>query len=397
MEKVFVTGFGIISAIGNDMESNLDQLKRAKSGIGRARHFNSKYTANLNFGEVKMSNTELKELVSAQNESGLSRTTLLAYTAIQEAIDNAGLSEEDLKSTKTGFISSSTVGGMSNTEELYADANLKGKPSEFVESYGGSEHTLRIIKKYGIRGFTSTINTACSSSANAIMLGSRLIKAGRCQRVIVGGADSLAKYTVNGFNALMILSDNPCKPFDINRDGLTLGEGAGYLVLEGESACNGKDKLAEVLGYGNANDAHHPSATSDEAFGPLLAMQRALESSGISPISIDYINAHGTGTTNNDTTEMFAFNETFNPIPPFNSTKSYTGHTLAASGVIESIYSILSLLNSEIYPSLNCVDPILDYNNGPINKLEKIEGMNTVMSNSFGFGGNCTSLIFSKA
>jgi 3-oxoacyl-(acyl-carrier-protein) synthase len=285
---------------------------------------------------------------------------------------------------------------MSNTDELYTDANLKGVPSEFVESYSSGEHTLRIIKKYGIRGFTSTINTACSSSANAVMLGSRLIKAGRCKRVIVGGSDALAKYTTNGFNALMILSDNPCKPFDVNRDGLTLGEGAGYLVLEGGSSCENKMKLAKVLGYGNANDAHHPSATSDEAFGPRLAMQRALESSGISSDSIDYINAHGTGTPNNDTTEMFAFNETFKPIPPFNSTKSYTGHTLAASGAIESIFSILSLLNSEIYPSLNCTDPIIDYNDGPIRKVEKKEGVTTVMSNSFGFGGNCTSLIFSK-
>jgi 3-oxoacyl-[acyl-carrier-protein] synthase I len=397
MEKVFVTGLGIISAIGNDVESNLAQLQQAQSGISRAKHFNSKYTETLNFGEVKLSNDELKEKSGAQHEKGLSRTALLAYIAVQEAIGSAHLNEKDLTSTKTGFISSSTVGGMSNTDELYADANLKDNPSEFVGSYGGGEHTLRIIKKYGIKGFTSTINTACSSSANAIMFGARLIKSGRCNRVIVGGADSLAKYTVNGFNSLMILSENPCKPFDMNRNGLTLGEGAGYLVLEAESICENKEKLAEVLGYGNANDAHHPSATSDEAFGPRLAMKRALESSKLNPEEIDYINAHGTGTPNNDTTEMFAFHETFKNIPPFNSTKSYTGHTLAASGAIESIYSILTLMNTELYPSLNCTDPIADFGSTPIRKFEIVEGLNTVMSNSFGFGGNCTSLIFSKS
>ncbi|MDX2361724.1 MAG: beta-ketoacyl-[acyl-carrier-protein] synthase family protein [Crocinitomicaceae bacterium] len=396
MEKVFVTGIGIISAIGNDVTSNLTQLNNAQSGIGKAKHFNSKYTSSLNFGEVKLSNEELIASAKAQNETGLSRTTLLAYVACQEAIDGANLGSLDMMSTDCGFISSSTVGGMSNTDELYADANMKGEPSEFVTSYGGGEHTLRIIKKFGFKGYTSTINTACSSSANAIMLGARLIKAGRLKRVVVGGADSLAKYTVNGFNALMILSENPCKPFDNTRDGLTLGEGAGYLVLEAESVCQDKEKLAEVTGYGNSNDAFHPSATSDEAFGPRLAMERALESCGIESSAIDYINAHGTGTPNNDTTEMFAFNETFEQIPPYNSTKSYTGHTLAAAGSIEAIFSIFALRNNALFPSLNCADPISDYGTRPIEEIGTKE-LHHVMSNSFGFGGNCTSLILSKS
>jgi 3-oxoacyl-(acyl-carrier-protein) synthase len=396
MEKVYVTGIGIISAIGSTADANRQSLINAQSGIGKARHFNSKYTSNLNFGEVDLSNDDLKRITNSSHEKGVSRTALLAYCAFQQAIDHAKLDPADIRSFNTGFISSSTVGGMCNTDELYADANLKGEPSEFVRSYGGGEHTLRLIENYGIKGFTSTINTACSSSANAIMLGARLIKSGRLDRVIVGGADSLAKYTVNGFNSLMILSENPCKPFDIHRDGLTLGEGAGYLVLEGENTCKNKIKLAEVLGYGNANDAHHPSATSDEAHGPRLAMDRALTSCDLSPASVDYVNAHGTGTPNNDITEMFAFHKTFNVIPPFNSTKSYIGHTLAASGAVEAIHSILSLCNAELYPSLNCEEPISDYNTCPIREYTKLSDMRIAMSNSFGFGGNCTSLIFSK-
>lgn len=396
MDKVYVTGIGIISAIGNNVEENHAQLKNAQSGITKAKHFNSKYTATLNFGEVKLSNNALKEKVGATHEKGVSRTALLAYVAFHEAIDHAGLDANDLKSYRTGFISSSTVGGMCNTDELYADANLKGEPSEFVSSYGGGEHTLRILKKYGIKGFASTINTACSSSANAIMLGARLIKSGRLDRVIVGGADSLAKYTVNGFNSLTILSQNPCRPFDVDRDGLTLGEGAGYLVLEGEKICANKKRIAEVLGYGNANDAFHPSATSDEAFGSRLAMQQALTSANLKADAIDYINAHGTGTPNNDQTEMFAFHKIFDTIPPFNSTKSYTGHTLAASGAIEAVHSLLSLQNAELYPSLNCSNPIMDFNRPPITTFCKLSTMNYVMSNSFGFGGNCTSLIFAK-
>ena len=396
MSKVVVTGIGVVSAIGNDVASNLAQLKRCESGIGKAQHFSSKYVDSLNFAEVKLSNEQLKDKLGLTGKPGISRTALLASLAFKEAIDQANLSKEDIQSYKTGFISSSTVGGMCNTDELYADANLKGTPSEYVGAYGGGEHTLRIIEQFGIKGFTSTINTACSSSANAIMLGSRLIKSGRLDRVIVGGADSLAKYTVNGFNALMILSSNPCKPFDNNRDGLTLGEGAGYLVLERADLSSEKEQLAEVSGYGNANDAFHPSATSDEAFGPRLAMERALESAKIDASAIDYINAHGTGTPNNDKTEMFAFHKTFGTIPPYNSTKSYTGHTLAASGAIESIFSILSMRNKEIYPSLQCEDPITDYNTTPIQEIKQLNKLNVVMSNSFGFGGNCTSVIFSK-
>ena len=156
MEKVYVTGIGIISAIGNNVEENHAHLKNAQSGIGKAEHFSSKYTANLNFGEVKLSNDDLKVNAKATNEKGVSRTALLAYIAFQEAVDQAGLDASDLKSYRTGFISSSTVGGMCNTDELYADANLKGEPSEFVSSYGGGEHTLRILKKYGIKGFAST-------------------------------------------------------------------------------------------------------------------------------------------------------------------------------------------------------------------------------------------------
>ena len=391
--KVYVTGMGLISALGNDVETCLDSLKNTKTGISKAKHFKSKYTSTLFFGEVDRSNEQLKEQANATQEKGLSRTALLTYIAVQEAITDAKLTQEEIQAFDTGFISSSTVGGMCNTDELYADANLKGEPSEFVGAYGGGEHVLRVIKKYGIKGFTSTINTACSSSANAIMLGSRLIKSGRLKRVIVGGTDSLAKYTVNGFNSLMILTDKPCRPFDKDREGLNLGEGAGYLILEAEDVCQNKEKYAEVLGYGNANDAHHPSATSPEAFGPRLAMERALASAKMDANAIDYINAHGTGTINNDETELCAFNSLFEKIPPYNSTKSYTGHTLAASGAIESIISILSLREKEIYPSLNCENPI---GTPPINEQEKLASMKVVMSNSFGFGGNCTSVIFGE-
>jgi 3-oxoacyl-(acyl-carrier-protein) synthase len=396
MGKVFITGIGAISSLGLNVQENLAALRAGKTGIGKAKHFQSKYTESLYFAEIDSSDEALKLSCDAIQEKEFTRTTLIALTAFSEAIKDANLTNTEISSPSTAFISSSTVGGMCYTDNLYADANLTGEPSDFVKSYEGSDHTLRIIQKYEIVGYTDTINTACSSSANAIMLGVKLIKSGRAKRVIVGGSDCLAKYTVNGFNSLRILSEQPCKPFDVNRDGLTLGEAAAYLVLEAEELVINKQKYAEVVGYGNANDAFHPSATSDEAVGPVTAMNLALKMANLLPNQIDYINAHGTGTPNNDITESAAFASVFETVPPYNSTKSYTGHTLAASGALETIFCILSMNNSELYASLQCSNPIEEYNFNPISRYQKGVKIQHVMTNSFGFGGNCTSIILSK-
>lgn len=395
MQKIFITGMGAISSIGSTVDEHLNALRSGKCGIQKARFFQSRYAENLVFGEVPFSDNQLKEINNLTSQKEFTRTTVLAVNAFKEAIHNAGISAELLKSDRTAFISSSTVGGMCYTDELYSDANLKAVPSNYVRSYEGSDHTLRITKMFEIGGIIDTINTACSSSANAIYLGARLIQTGRADRVIVGGADSIAKYTVNGFNSLMILSDEACKPFDENRSGLSLGEGAAYLVLESEDSACDKTKIAELTGFGNSNDAFHPSTTSDTAIGPILSMELALKVAEIKPDLIDYINAHGTGTENNDITETYALNTVFTKVPPYNSTKSYTGHTLAAAGSLEAVFSLLSLKHNELYPSLRCENPIQEHNSKPISHFCKKE-LKHVMSNSFGFGGNCTSLIFSK-
>jgi 3-oxoacyl-(acyl-carrier-protein) synthase len=397
MSKVFVTGFGAISAIGNSALEARSSLINGTSGIKKARFFNSNYVNSLLFGEIPLNDEDLINLTNSPKNSGLTRTSLIALAAFQQAITSANLSEEVLSSFTTGFISASTVGGMCYTDKLYEDANLQGEASEFVGSYEASDHTFQIANRYTIKGYTDTINTACSSSANAILLGARLIQSGRLERVIVGGADSLAKYTVNGFNALMILSDEACAPFSTDRKGLNLGEAGAYLVLENEACANKKKKYAEVIGFGNSNDAFHPSATSPDAVGPVLAMQKALQVAGLTAGQINYINAHGTGTINNDETESTAFATVFeNNPPPYNSTKSYTGHTLAASGALEAIFSVLSMENNELYPSLNCQDPINTFPFQPIQTYCEQQPIHYIMSNSFGFGGNCTSLIFSK-
>lgn len=396
MTRVVVTGIGVISAIGNNTTENHNSLRSGKTGIGKAQFLNSRYAKNLLFGEVKLSNDELKKLVGLKASSNFNRTELLALKAFQEAISNAGLTKKELKSFDTAFLSGTTVGGMVEMEAIHADANSNTEPSPFVNSYRSGAHTERLAAHFGLRGYTDTMNTACSSSANSIMLGARLIKAGKVKRAIVGGVDSLAKYTVNGFNSLQIFSDEITRPFDANRKGLNLGEGAAYLVLEREEDAVCRNTWGEVRGYGNSNDAYHPSSMSPEAIGVRGAITGALETAGLNPSDIDHVNAHGTGTENNDYTEVHGMQQIFDDVPPYVSTKSYTGHTLAAAGAIEAVYSLLSIKHQEIYPTLNWQTQMPEFDSKPQTELVETAEIRNVLSNSFGFGGNCSSVIYSK-
>lgn len=394
--RVVVTGMGIISAIGTGTDANLRALREGRSGIGLAKFVDSRYAQTIPMGEVALSNQALLSALQPKFAEGITRTEFLAYTAFLEAVHNANLTQDQLADPNTALISATTVGGMVQAHALYNDAHALSEASPYKNSYRSGAHTLCMANEYGITGFTDTINTACSSSANAIMLGSRLLRSGRAKRVIVGGTDSLSKYTVNGFNSLQILSDRATQPFDANRKGLSLGEGAAYLVLELDDDLAGRPALAHVSGYANRNDAHHPSSMSPDAVGVIGAMKGALQVAGLEPSVVGHINAHGTGTQNNDHTELFGMETIFGTVPPFISTKSYTGHTLAAAGAIEAVFSILSLMHDEVWPSLRFAEAMPGFNHTPNTGQLRNLGLRHVMSNSFGFGGNCSSVIFSK-
>jgi 3-oxoacyl-(acyl-carrier-protein) synthase len=215
----------------------------------------------------------------------------------------------------------------------------------------------------------------------------------------VGGTDALAKFTINGFKTLMILSDQDNSPFDQNRKGLNLGEAAAYLVLESDEIVQKQNKkvLARVSGYGNANDAFHQTASSENGDGAYLAMKKAFEISGLNPSQIDYINVHGTATPNNDLSEGRALLRIYKDgkVPDFSSTKPFTGHTLAAAAAIEAVYSVLAIQHNVVYPNLNFETPMEEFDLKPQTSL-KNKNIQHVLSNSFGFGGNCSTLIFSK-
>jgi len=390
---VAITGMGIISALGNGVEANFNALIGSQDGITFPEILKTKHTQ-FPVGEIKISNDQFEKQLQLADEHSYTRAALLGIAAAKKAIKSSGLTSKEL--LNTGFISGSSVGGMDATEKYYLDYEKSSAHHQFIPAQHPGFTTNKIAEHLNIKGFTTTISTACSSGANAIMLGARLIKAGELDRVIVGGTDCLTKFTLNGFNSLKILSEEKCKAFDDSRNGLNLGEGAAYLVLEAEHLAKNKQILGRVLGYGNANDAYHQTASSETGVGAYKAMRDALEIAGIAAEKINYINAHGTATRNNDLSESNALKQIFSSeVPDFSSTKAYTGHSLAAAGALEAVFSILSLQNNLIFPNLNFSKPMQESGLLPITEL-KNKSVNYVLSNSFGFGGNCTSLIFSK-
>jgi 3-oxoacyl-[acyl-carrier-protein] synthase-1 len=394
---VFVVGMGVISGIGNNVAECLDSLENGKAGIDKINYLRTNHRDILPAAEVKLNNDELSAISGFA--SSASRTAMLSMIAAQEAWDNSGVQE--LTGLRTGFVSASTAGGIDKTENFFtsflADKS-KGRLRDVINHECGSITTM-VAEKLGIKNHISTISTACSSSANAIMYGARLIKHNILDAVVAGGTDALTRFTLNGFNTLMVLDDQYCRPFDEKRNGLNLGEGAGYIVMVSErvAALLKQDPYCTLSGYFNANDAYHQTSTSINGDGPYMAMAGALAMSGLLPGDIDYINLHGTGTQNNDSSEGAAIQRLFHPYyPKMSSTKSFTGHTLGASAGVEAVFSALAIQHGIIYPNLRLQTPMADFHFAPETTFSKQPHLKHVLSNSVGFGGNCSSLIFSK-
>lgn len=391
--NVYITGAGIISALGNDLSSTFDSLVQQRSGIVPLQNFDAALPEQPPVGEVPYTNRELAVLLDLDTRVPHSRTFLLGLYAARQAVQHAQISPEDLRNT--AFISATTVGGMDQTEDFLPGYFLDPAYGRIrvIGQHDCGASTENIVRQLHTGGFFTTINTACSSAANAIMLGARMIRAGQTDLVIAGGVDPLCRFTLNGFHSLMLLSGERCKPFDANRNGLNLGEGAAYLVLCSEKLAQTYTPIAELAGWGNANDAFHATASSPEGRGAVLAMQTALQQAGLQPYHMQYINAHGTATTNNDLAESTALTTVFGNVPAFSSTKSCTGHTLAAAGAIEAVISLLALREQTVFPNPGFTEAMHETGLVPETAATK-KTIHSVLSNSFGFGGNCASLIF---
>ena len=389
-----ITGIGIVSAIGLNTIETLDSFKNHKTGISNISILPN-HENDLG-GEIKFTNRELK-LKLGITEKYVSRSSLLGIKAATECLGNINVKSN----LNIGLISSTSVGGMDKSEIYYKDIfNNKESDINLLKTHDCGDITETIASYLKIKGFVTTISTACSSGVNAIMLGARMIEQGLLDRVIVGGVDALSDFTINGFKSLKIYDENWCRPMDESRTGLNLGEAAGFLMLENNKSIkeSGNSILAEVVGYANANDAYHQTASSPDGKGATLAIKEALKLANISSKKISYINFHGTGTTNNDLSESIAIKNIFGSnIPSFSSTKAFTGHTLAAAGAIESVFSVLALQNQILLPNINYKKPLKETKLIPITEYTENVELEYILSNSFGFGGNNSAIIFKKA
>ena len=389
---IVVTGVGIVSALGVGVDKTLAAICRGESGITASPTL--LHTTNrLPVGELRMSNDELHALLGISPREHLSRTALLGILAAKEAMSCAKIDF----SKRVGLVSSTSVGGMDLTEhffEKFIEDDSAGRLRD-VRMHDCAASTEAIARHCNINGYRTTISTACSSAANAVIMGAKLLKHNIVDYVVVGGTDALSAFTLNGFKSLMILDERECRPFDATRAGLNLGEGAGYLLLQREEDVDAY--YCRLSGYSNRNDAHHQTASSADGNGAYLAMSEALQMANFAPRDVAYINAHGTGTGNNDASESAAFVRLFGEnVPPFSSTKGFTGHTLAAAGGVEAVLSVLAIKLGCRYPNLNFTTPIPEYGLIPICKYEENVSVDSVLTNSFGFGGNCSSLLFTR-
>ena len=395
MEPIYITGAGVVSAIGAGKEETLTSLLAGKTGVGKMKYLASCHN-DLPVGEVPFSNEEMAQELGITNSLFHTRSALMGRLALREALEEAGLKGDALR--EVHFISATTVGGMDRRETYFAQEKVCDQNYAVIATHNCGTCSEMIAEAFGEFASLSTASTACSSATNAIITGANMLRCGLAEIVVVGGTECLTKFHLNGFNALMILDSQQCRPFDRDRAGLNLGEGAAYLVLETEASMKkrGVKPLCVLSGYGNACDAFHQTASSPDGEGAYLTMQDALQLAGLRPEDIHYINAHGTGTPNNDESESHAIQRVFgNHLPPVSSTKSFTGHTTSASGSIEAVFCILALQHQFLPQNINWRNPI-EGGIIPVTDQRPQGEICHILSNAFGFGGNDSSIILSK-
>jgi len=385
MKRVVITGIGVFCSIGKNLEEFYQSLKEGQTGIGPVTLFDtSKYPCKIG-AEIR---DYLPEKFFAKKElKRLSRADQFALIASKEAVKSSGI--HSCPSEEVGVCLGAGAGGMFEAETYHREVLLRGKsrPSllwPFIPSFT----TDRVAERFGFSGPKFTVTTACSSSATAIGYGADLIRSGKCKAALCGGSEALSELTFGGFNSLKVMDPSPCKPFDRKRTGMSLGEGAGILILEDfeEALKRGVKIYAEFLGYGIGGEAYHITAPEPTGMREARIMREAIEEGGITPSEVNYINAHGTGTPLNDKVETLSIKNVFGERAysiPISSIKSSVGHCLGSAGAIEAVASILSMVHQFIPPTLNHQkgdeDCDLDYVPGKSREME----VEVVLSNSF--------------
>jgi len=391
VEPVAIAGIGCICSAGIVLKECMNSLYKGERNPSPPVNFSTKLT----FPVFEV----LEDFFPAAlfEKRNVHRTCKLALTATLEAISDAGFDRKKLETMCVGACIGTNI-GCSMHDESFSDDGNQDNPQVItpVNRFLFSNPTSSIATEFKITGPLQTVVNACSSGSDALGLAASWIRSGICDIVIAGGADEMYQITYTGFKSLLINDDSPCKPFDVNRKGLNLGEGAAVFILVSEEVGKemGKDPRAYILGYGSATDAFHHTKTRPDGKGLKLAIEEAMETSGATPSDISFINAHGTGTLDNDLVESRVLYEMF-PKVPFFSTKGYTGHTLGAAGAIEAAFTIACLENGRIPANVGFASPDPKMPPAcPVQENSTING-NKALSETLAFGGNNSVLILS--
>ena len=401
-EKVVVTGMNIISSLGLDLQSNWNNLVAGKSGVKKITLFDPSENLTQIAAQVPPEfDSFSKGYVKKRAGSQMTRVAKMSLTSAKLAVENSRINFDPIDRNRCAVVLGIVNAGNSSTEKDTTPQNTIFKSMT-------NSMAAWISLEYQLYGPAFSVNTACASSAYAIGLGFEMIRNGQMDLVIAGGADSIInKEEIAGFNSLYALSvqnDSPekaSKPFSVDRDGFVIGEGAGMLIMESESSARkrGADIVAEIAGYAFTSEGYNIMAPLTDGNGMAVTIEKAILHAGIQKEEVGYINAHGTSTELNDRYETRAIKKVFGKKAykiPVSSSKSMIGHTIGASGVIESIITLLSLKNGILTPTINLVNPDPELDLDYIANTSRKQEINVALSNSFGFGGHNATLVFRK-
>ncbi len=387
---VAIAGIGCLSAAGLNLEHSLQSLYEGKRAPAPPQRFG----ADAHYGFPVFEITDDFFPSGAFKRQHLMRTCQLALTATHQALGDAEFATDQLSRLRVGVCIGTNVGSSMNNEAFYRD-NTEGCDPYLppIQRFITSNPTIGIVAEYGTTGPSQTVVNACSAGCDALGLAAGWIRSGECDIAICGGADELYQVTCAGFKALMIYDTTPCKPFDANRRGLNLGEGAAIFVLMSNALMKQHKKAPRgyILGYGSAADAYHFTKPRPDGLGLKAALDEAMATAGVDRTNVAFINAHGTGTMDNDLIESTVLNSLL-PGVPFLSTKGVTGHTLGASGAIEAAFSLGCLEKGMLPASIGYDTPDTQLPAQPVSENTAIGG-DIAISQTLAFGGNNAALI----
>ena len=399
--RVVVTGLGAVSSLGIDLASTWEGLVAGRCGIGPITLFDPTGFRTGLVAEVK----QLPTIASGRLRRRLSRTDVIGLAAAREALASSGLVLDREDPTRIGVVLGGGVSGLLDSENYYRDLLAKGprrcRPTRAL-NHPPDQTTDRIAELWGFLGPRGTITTACSSSATSLGYAADLIRHGFADVVVTGGSDTFARLTHGGFNALRAVDPEPCKPFDRRRKGLTIGEAAGILVFEEEERARkrGATIRARFLGYGVTSDGHHMTQPEPSGEAGARTVASALLSAGLNVDQIDYVNAHGTATVQNDPAETNALKRSLGERArriPVSSIKSMLGHCLCAAGAIEAVATVLTVETGIVPPTIHYPEPDPECDLDVVPNESRRQRVRVALSNSFAFGGNSTVVAFGEA